>query len=79
MDRLILAFKNKPHALVEAMPEDILTYHAKPAESRCNIPQHSEMTLGAPGHILSIALRNSVYLWDASDESTWEFVNIDEV
>ncbi|KAK7290700.1 hypothetical protein RIF29_05303 [Crotalaria pallida] len=63
------------------------------SKTRRHIPQSSERTLDAPdilddfylnlldwgsSNVLSIALANTVYLWDASDSSTAELVTIDE-
>ncbi|KAG5055785.1 hypothetical protein JHK85_008295 [Glycine max] len=63
------------------------------SKPRRYIPQSSEKTLDAPdilddyylnlldwgsGDVLSIALGNTVYLWNASDSSTAELVTVDE-
>ncbi|GER48754.1 transducin family protein / WD-40 repeat family protein [Striga asiatica] len=68
-------------------------HQVKSAKPRRHIPQTSERTLDAPdlvddyylnlldwgsSNVLSIALGNTVYLWDASDGSTSELVSIDE-
>ncbi|RWV96540.1 hypothetical protein BHE74_00011018 [Ensete ventricosum] len=68
-------------------------HHAKPAKQRRYIPQSADRTLDAPdivddyylnlldwgsGNVLSIALGNTVYLWDASDGSTSELVTVDD-
>ncbi|EES06634.1 hypothetical protein BDA96_04G128300 [Sorghum bicolor] len=90
----ILAFRNKPpepenvSATIAAS-----AHHAKPAKQRRHIPQSAERTLDAPelvddyylnlldwgsNNVLSIALGDTVYLWDASTGSTSELVTIDE-
>lgn len=90
----ILAFKNKPPVPVEAIPNEFTSnVQSKPAKPRRYIPQTSERTLDAPdivddyylnlldwgnGNVLSIALGNTVYLWDASNGSTSELVTIDD-
>ncbi|OEL24978.1 Cell division cycle 20.1, cofactor of APC complex [Dichanthelium oligosanthes] len=66
---------------------------AKPAKQRRHIPQSAERTLDAPdlvddyylnlldwgsNNVLSIALGDTVYLWDASSGSTSELVTVDE-
>ncbi|KAL2453729.1 Cell division cycle 20.1 [Abeliophyllum distichum] len=66
---------------------------AKPSKPRRHIPQTSERTLDAPdivddyylnlldwgsSNVLSIALGNTVYMWDASNGATSELVTIDE-
>ncbi|CAL5054853.1 unnamed protein product [Urochloa decumbens] len=66
---------------------------AKPAKQRRHIPQSAERTLDAPelvddyylnlldwgsNNVLSIALGDMVYLWDASSGSTSELVSVDE-
>ncbi|XP_038986994.1 cell division cycle 20.2, cofactor of APC complex-like [Phoenix dactylifera] len=66
---------------------------ARLAKPRRYIPQSPERTLDAPdlvddyylnlldwgsSNVLSIALGNAVYLWDASDGSTSELVTVDE-
>ncbi|CAO2047845.1 unnamed protein product [Urochloa humidicola] len=66
---------------------------AKPAKQRRHIPQSAERTLDAPelvddyylnlldwgsNNVLSIALGDTVYLWDASSGSTSELVSVDE-
>ncbi|XP_051119832.1 cell division cycle 20.2, cofactor of APC complex-like [Andrographis paniculata] len=92
----ILAFKNKPPTVVEAIPNEFLSsaaHQAKPVKPRRHIPQTSERTLDAPdliddyylnlldwgnSNVLSIALGNTVYLWDASDGNTSELMTIEE-
>ncbi|CAN6243866.1 unnamed protein product [Urochloa humidicola] len=69
------------------------SHHAKPAKQRRHIPQSAERTLDAPelvddyylnlldwgsNNVLSIALGDTVYLWDASSGSTSELVTVDE-
>ncbi|KAI3457883.1 hypothetical protein Pfo_014546 [Paulownia fortunei] len=71
----------------------LAAHQVKPAKPRRHIPQTSERTLDAPdlmddyylnlldwgsSNVLSIALGNTVYLWDASDGNTSELVTIDE-
>ncbi|GER33466.1 transducin family protein / WD-40 repeat family protein [Striga asiatica] len=71
----------------------LATHQVKPTKPRRHIPQTSERTLDAPeilddyylnlldwgnSNVLSIALGNTVYLWDASDGSTSELVVINE-
>ncbi|XP_073525700.1 uncharacterized protein [Phyllobates terribilis] len=66
---------------------------SKPVKPRRNIPQSSERVLDAPdlvddyylnlldwgsSNVLAIALGRTVYLWDASDGSTSELVEVDE-
>ncbi|NP_001400407.1 cell division cycle protein 20 [Zea mays] len=66
---------------------------AKPAKQRRHIPQSAERTLDAPelvddyylnlldwgsNNVLSIALGDTVYLWDASSGSTSELVTVGE-
>ncbi|CAI9767773.1 unnamed protein product [Fraxinus pennsylvanica] len=68
-------------------------HQAKPSKPRRHIPQTSERTLDAPdivddyylnlldwgsSNVLSIALGNTVYMWDASNGATSELVTIDE-
>lgn len=90
----ILAFKNKPPTPVELIPHELTSAQpAKPTKTRRYIPQTSERTLDAPdllddyylnlldwgsSNVLSIALGNTVYLWNASDGSTSELVTIDD-
>ncbi|CAK7341199.1 unnamed protein product [Dovyalis caffra] len=90
----ILAFKNKPPAPVELIPEGQSLHHqAKSAKPRRHIPQSSERTLDAPdlvddfylnlldwgsSNVLAIALGGTVYLWDAADGSTSELVTVDD-
>ncbi|KAL2508397.1 Cell division cycle 20.1 [Forsythia ovata] len=71
----------------------LAAYQAKPSKPRRNIPQTCERTLDAPdimddyylnlldwgsSNVLSIALGNTVYLWDASNGSTSELLTVDE-
>ncbi|XP_061372122.1 cell division cycle 20.2, cofactor of APC complex-like [Gastrolobium bilobum] len=66
---------------------------SKSSKPKRYIPQSSERTLDAPGivddfylnlldwgssNVLSIALENTVYLWNADDGSTSELVTVDE-
>ncbi|XP_030515754.1 cell division cycle 20.2, cofactor of APC complex-like [Rhodamnia argentea] len=87
----ILAFRSKtPQTRVDFTPLELIP--AKPRKPRRRIPQTPERTLDAPNlvddnclnlldwgsrNILSIALGNTVYLWNASDGSTSELVTID--
>ncbi|KAL8463890.1 hypothetical protein ACS0TY_033729 [Phlomoides rotata] len=88
----ILAFKNKPPTPVEAIPNEFMSAadQVKSSKPRRHIPQK---TLDAPDilddyylnlldwgsrNVLSIALGDTVYLWDASDGTTSELVTIDE-
>ncbi|XBH76666.1 hypothetical protein VPH35_103269 [Triticum aestivum] len=72
---------------------DAASIQDKPAKQRRYIPQSPERMLDAPGlvddyclnlldwgsaNVLSIALGNTVYLWDASSGSTSELVTVDE-
>ncbi|KAG6527215.1 cell division cycle 20.2, cofactor of APC complex-like [Zingiber officinale] len=69
------------------------THSVKSGKQRRHIPQAAERTLDAPdivddyylnlldwgsGNVLSIALGNTVYLWDASNGATSELVTLDE-
>ncbi|RWW77911.1 hypothetical protein BHE74_00013895 [Ensete ventricosum] len=71
----------------------VSSHHVKPAKQRRYIPQSAERTLDAPdivddyylnlldwgsSNVLSIALGNTVYLWDAADGSTSELVTVDD-
>ncbi|CAO2045382.1 unnamed protein product [Urochloa humidicola] len=90
----ILAFRNKPPEPQNISAADTASsHHAKPAKQRRHIPQSAERTLDAPelvddyylnlldwgsNNVLSIALGDTVYLWDASSGSTSELVTVDE-
>ncbi|XP_040377053.1 cell division cycle 20.2, cofactor of APC complex-like [Oryza brachyantha] len=90
----ILAFRNKPPEPENVSAADTASSHqAKPAKQRRYIPQSAERTLDAPdlvddyylnlldwgsNNVLSIALGDTVYLWDASSGSTSELVTVDE-
>lgn len=69
------------------------TQQSKPGRQRRYIPQSAERTLDAPdiiddyylnlldwgcSNVLSIALGNTVYLWNANDGSTSELMTVDE-
>ncbi|MED6179948.1 hypothetical protein PIB30_005748 [Stylosanthes scabra] len=84
----ILAFKNRPPT-----PKNFLSPPPPQPQRKRYIPRTSENKLDAPGilddfylnlldwgssNVLSIALGNTVYLWDASDRSTSELVTIDD-
>ncbi|KAK1262345.1 Protein FIZZY-RELATED 1 [Acorus gramineus] len=78
----------------EVCSSDTATSHLpKSAKPRRYIPQSAERTLDAPdlvddyylnlldwgsNNVLSIALGNTVYLWDASDGSTSELTTVDD-
>ncbi|OAY77692.1 Cell division cycle 20.1, cofactor of APC complex [Ananas comosus] len=86
----ILAFNSKPLA----PPERVSSSHqTKSARRQRHIPQSPERALDASeliddyylnlldwgcSNVLSIALGNTVYLWDASRRSTSELVTVDE-
>ncbi|KAL6979961.1 hypothetical protein U1Q18_021612 [Sarracenia purpurea var. burkii] len=86
--------KPPPHSSDAAQEPISSLHPSKPTKHRRRyIPQGSERTLDAPellddfylnlldwgsSNILAIALRNLVYLWDASDGSVTELVAIDE-
>ncbi|WOL11983.1 cell division cycle 20.2, cofactor of APC complex-like [Canna indica] len=72
---------------------DVSSHQVRPAKQRRHIPQSAERTLDAPDilddyylnlldwgsdNVLSIALGNTVYLWDASNGSTSELVTVDD-
>ncbi|XP_010255691.1 PREDICTED: cell division cycle 20.1, cofactor of APC complex-like isoform X1 [Nelumbo nucifera] len=76
-----------PHEMSSFLPQ------SKPIKPRRHIPQSSEKTLDAPdilddfylnlldwgsSNVLSIALGNTLYLWDATDGSTTELMTIDD-
>nr|CAB3449563.1 unnamed protein product [Digitaria exilis] len=90
----ILAFRNKPPEPENITDANTASsHHAKPAKQRRHVPQSAERTLDAPelvddyylnlldwgsNNVLSIALGDTVYLWDASSGSTSELVTVDE-
>ncbi|KAM0831521.1 hypothetical protein ACQ4PT_065481 [Festuca glaucescens] len=90
----ILAFRNKPPEPENFSAADAVSSHqAKPAKQRRHIPQSAERTLDAPdlvddyylnlmdwgsSNLLSIALGDTMYLWDASSGSTSQLVTVDE-
>lgn len=89
----ILSFRNKPPAPVQLLPEVPSSTQAQSAKQRRHIPQSAERTLDAPdiiddyylnlldwgsANVLSIALSNTVYLWNAENGSTSELVTIDD-
>ncbi|CAM0944865.1 unnamed protein product [Alopecurus aequalis] len=90
----ILAFRNKPPEPENVFaPEMVSSHQAKPAKQRRYIPQSAERTLDAPdlvddyylnlmdwgsSNVLSIALGDTMYLWDASTGSTSELVTVEE-
>uniref|UniRef100_A0A0E0PDL0 CobW C-terminal domain-containing protein n=1 Tax=Oryza rufipogon TaxID=4529 RepID=A0A0E0PDL0_ORYRU len=83
----------EPESILTELRADAASIQAKPAKQRRYIPQSAERTLDAPelvddyylnlldwgsSNVLSIALGNSVYLWDATNSSTSELVTVDE-
>ncbi|XP_043696345.1 cell division cycle 20.1, cofactor of APC complex-like [Telopea speciosissima] len=90
----ILAFKDKPPTPVELFPTEVYSsQQLKSVKPRRHIPQSSERTLDAPdilddyylnlldwgsSNILSIALGNTLYLWNASDGSSSDLVTIED-
>ncbi|KAI4304544.1 hypothetical protein MLD38_040039 [Melastoma candidum] len=90
----VLAFRNKPPISSTSIPhEPLLDRPPKPPKPQRSIPQTAERTLDAPdlvddyylnlldwgsSNVLSIALGNTVYLWDASNRSTSELVTVDD-
>lgn len=88
----ILAFKNKPPTVKESGRRPISPIHqVQSIKGRRHIPQKPEKTLDAPdiiddfylnlldwscSNVVAIALANSVYLWDASDSSSSELLEI---
>uniref|UniRef100_A0A0D9W8Y7 CobW C-terminal domain-containing protein n=1 Tax=Leersia perrieri TaxID=77586 RepID=A0A0D9W8Y7_9ORYZ len=81
----------EPESILTDLRADAASLQAKPAKQRRYIPQSAERTLDAPdivddyylnlldwgsSNVLSIALGNSVYLWDASNSSTSELVTV---
>ncbi|AED93702.2 cell division cycle 20.2, cofactor of APC complex-like protein [Arabidopsis thaliana] len=89
----ILAFRNKPKALLSSNHSDPPHQQPISVKPRRYIPQNSERVLDAPGiaddfylnlldwgssNVLAIALGDTVYLWDASSGSTYKLVTIDE-
>ncbi|KAE9599688.1 putative transcription factor WD40-like family [Lupinus albus] len=82
-----------PKHILSLPPHPLLPTSKSVKKSRRFIPQSSEKTLDAPdflddfylnlldwgsSNVVSIALSNTVYLWDASDSSTSELVTVDE-
>ncbi|KAK3135900.1 hypothetical protein QOZ80_5BG0424940 [Eleusine coracana subsp. coracana] len=90
----ILAFRNKPPEPENVSADVASSHlQAKSAKQRRHIPQSAERTLDAPdlvddyylnlldwgsNNVLSIALGDTVYLWNASSGSTSELVTVDE-
>ncbi|KAK3143808.1 hypothetical protein QOZ80_4AG0305180 [Eleusine coracana subsp. coracana] len=83
----------EPENILTDLHADVASFQAKPTKQRRHIPQSADRTLDAPelvddyylnlldwgsSNVLSIALGNTVYLWDASSGSTSELVTIDE-
>lgn len=90
----ILSFKNKPPPSLNHLNDTSpISPKPKSAKRMRHISQSSERTLDAPEIIddyylnlldwgvtntLAVALKNSVYLWDASDGSTSELLSTDD-
>ncbi|KAG5224128.1 WD-40 repeat family protein [Salix suchowensis] len=79
----ILAFKNKPPAPVELIPQDYSLNHKANSERTLDAPDivddfYLNLLDWGSSNVLAIALGNTVYLWDASDGSTSELVTVDE-
>uniref|UniRef100_A0A0E0LYP0 CDC20/Fizzy WD40 domain-containing protein n=1 Tax=Oryza punctata TaxID=4537 RepID=A0A0E0LYP0_ORYPU len=84
----------EPEGMVQQLFYETLTSsQTKPARKRRHIPQFSERTLDAPGivddfylnildwgckNVMSIALGNTLYLWNSADGSITDLVTIDE-
>ncbi|KQJ84383.1 cell division cycle 20.2, cofactor of APC complex [Brachypodium distachyon] len=83
----------EPENILTELRADTASIQAKPTKQRRHIPQTAERTLDAPdlvddyylnlldwgsSNVLSIALGNTVYLWDGSNGSTSELVTVDE-
>lgn len=77
----------------QLLAETLTSNQAKPSKQRRQIPQSAERTLDAPGlvddyylnlldwgskNVVSIALGNTLYLWNSSDCSTSDLVTIDD-
>ncbi|KAJ0965521.1 hypothetical protein J5N97_026659 [Dioscorea zingiberensis] len=77
----------------EVCSDNTSSHQSKPAKHQRYIPQSAERTLDAPeliddyylnlldwgsSNVLSIALGNTVYLWNATDGSTSELTTVDE-
>ncbi|XP_072960844.1 cell division cycle 20.2, cofactor of APC complex-like [Typha angustifolia] len=86
----ILSFKSKPPEPAESILQEVCS---RMARQRRYIPLSSEKTLYVPeliddyylnlldwgsSNVLSIALWNTAYLWNASNESTSKLVTVDE-
>ncbi|XP_059276629.1 cell division cycle 20.2, cofactor of APC complex-like [Lycium ferocissimum] len=90
----ILAFKNKPPPSVERVSESPShIQQSRTVKKRRYIPQSPERTLDAPeilddfylnlldwgsSNVIAIALGKFVYLWDASNGSTTELLEVDD-
>ncbi|BAF24562.2 Os09g0242300 [Oryza sativa Japonica Group] len=84
----------EPEGIVQQLLYETLTSsQTKPARKCRHIPQSSERTLDAPGivddfylnildwgckNVMSIALGNTLYLWNSADGSIMDLVTIDE-
>ncbi|XBJ04229.1 hypothetical protein VPH35_023204 [Triticum aestivum] len=81
------------NSILTELRADVASVQARPAKKRRYIPQSADRTLDAPdlvddyylnlldwgsANVLSIALGNTVYLWDAASGSTSELVTVDE-
>ncbi|OMO81662.1 hypothetical protein CCACVL1_12324 [Corchorus capsularis] len=92
--RILAFRKKPPNPVDFFPPENSSTsVHSTKSKPQRHIPQKSERTLDAPdivddfyvngldwggNNVVSIALGNRVYLWDASDKSTSELVTVDD-
>lgn len=90
----ILAFKSKPAAATDSfLFKSTVSSHVTKSSKRSYISKTPERTVDAPdlvddyylnlldwgsSNVFSIALGNTVYLWNASDGSASELVTIDE-
>eukprot|EP00253_Pinus_taeda_P034334 PITA_34334 len=89
----ILSFNGKSSTVSQASQENVLANLPISRRARRYIPQSADRTLDAPNllddyylnlldwsstNVLSIALHNTVYLWDASNSSTSELLIADE-
>ncbi|KAJ4793625.1 hypothetical protein LUZ62_044871 [Rhynchospora pubera] len=89
----VLSFSNRPRSPLKSSLEAQTPTHIQPARKRRRIPQAPEKTLDAPDivgddrfnvldwgnkNVLSIALDDKVYLWNATDGSTTELVTVPE-
>ncbi|KAL6863734.1 hypothetical protein ACP4OV_016637 [Aristida adscensionis] len=83
----------EPEAMHHLSAETLTPNRAKPVKKYRQIPKTSERTLDAPGlvddyylnlldwgskNVVSIALGNTMYLWNSSDSSTSELMTVDD-